>query len=36
MAAAGAEYVLKEFTWTHRLEEVMRAISSLAKQSSAA
>ncbi len=27
MAAAGAEYVLKEFTWTHRLEEVMRAIS---------
>jgi spore maturation protein CgeB len=36
MAAAGAEYVLKEFTWTHRLEEVMRAISRLAKQSSAA
>jgi hypothetical protein len=36
MAAAGAEYVLKEFTWTHRLEEVMRTISSIAKQSSAA
>ena len=36
MAAAGADYVLKEFTWTHRLEEVMRAISSAAKQSSAA
>jgi spore maturation protein CgeB len=36
MAAAGADYVLKEFTWAHRLEEVMRAISSPAKQSSAA
>lgn len=27
MSAAGAEYVLKEHTWAHRLEEIMKVIS---------
>lgn len=27
MAAAGAEYVRKEFTWAHRLEQIMNAVS---------
>ena len=28
MVAAGAEYALKQHSWTHRLEEVMKVISS--------